>query len=97
MPANRRWDARRDLAEPAIVNALEAAGVRVWRELPCDLLTHYRGRWLPLEVKTPTGTGKRRKRSDQAEQDEFIATTGTPVVMTPEQALAVVGAIQEGA
>jgi len=84
--------AQRDAAEPAIVDALEQAGCTVYRHLPVDLLC-----WHPalgfrlLECKTPTKTGKRRTRHDQAEQDAFIAATGTPVVMTPEAALAALG------
>jgi hypothetical protein len=34
----RRFDAKRDAAEPAIVEALEAAGWEVHRELPVDLV-----------------------------------------------------------
>jgi hypothetical protein len=43
--------------------------------------------WTLLEVKTPTNSGKRRNRTDQALQDQFIKETGTPVVMTLQQAL----------
>lgn len=79
---------RSDASQSSIVEALRNAGALVWIiGRPCDLLTFYRGRWLPIEVKTLTATGKRRKRKDQAKQDEFIAKTGTPVVGTPEQAL----------
>ena len=48
---------KRDLAEPAIVAALEAYGVRVWRlggQGNPDLLCLYRARYTPLEVKTGT-------------------------------------------
>src|ERR1700686_785964 len=44
-------------------------------------------RWTLLEVKTPTKTGKRRSRTDQALQDQFIKETGTAVVTTLEEAL----------
>jgi hypothetical protein len=49
--------------------------------------THDRWKWTPMEVKTPTKSGKRRKRTDQADQDAFIAETGTPVVKSLEEAL----------
>lgn len=89
-----RYALRKDLTQSRIVATLRAAGVRVWvLHEPCDLLTHFRGRWLPLECKTPTATGKRKKRSDQAEQDAFIADNEVPVVLTPEEALRAVGAI----
>jgi hypothetical protein len=90
----KRYAMKRDVSEPQIVAALEKAGFRVWRELPVDLLT-----WRPdkgfqtLEAKTPTKTGKRRKRKDQEAQDAFIALTGTPVAMTPEAALKALGAV----
>lgn len=89
-----RYANRKDTTQSRIVATLRAAGVRVWvLHEPCDLLTRFRGRWLPLECKTPTSTGKRRKRNDQAEQDAFIADNDVPVVLTPEEALRAVGAI----
>lgn len=89
-----RFAKKRDHSEPRIVEALEKAGFQVWRELPVDLLV-----WRPdigfqcLENKTPTKTGKRRARKDQKAQDEFVKLTGTPVVLTPEEALRALGAI----
>lgn len=89
-----RYRPQRDHSEPDIVEALQKAGFRVWRKLPVDLLT-----WRPdkgfqlLENKTPTKTGKRRKRKDQQTQDEFIALTGTAIALTPEQALKALGAM----
>lgn len=53
-----RYAAKRDWMEEAIVRALEAIGIDVFRcnsaHLP-DLLTHSRGTWLPIEVKGPSG------------------------------------------
>jgi len=53
-----RQRAKRDWNEDQIVRALEACGIDVWRVsapgLP-DLLTHQRGKWLPIEVKGPRG------------------------------------------
>ena len=84
-----RRAARRDEAERPIVQALEAAGCIVYRSLPSDLLIHRR-RWGPgwfrvQEVKTPGGKGVRRSQKDQA---TFLADTGTPIVRTPEEAIA---------
>jgi hypothetical protein len=84
-----RRQSKRDKAEPGVVDALEAAGVRVYRELPVDLLVH-RSAWGPgwyrcLEVKTP-GEPKHSKGRCEG-QDEFIAETGCPVVKTPTEAL----------
>ena len=68
--------------------------MKVWTKLPCDLLTLYWSSkyqtflWQPLEAKTPNKAGKRVKRYDQAEQDEFIASTGTPVVLSLDEAVA---------
>lgn len=93
MPANRRFDAKRDESEPAIVAALRKAGYMVWRELPVDLLVRRSadppGVLVALEVKTLTSTGKvkRASRGRREAQEAFILTTGTRVVGTPEQAL----------
>ena len=50
---------KRDANEAQIVIALEFWGVNVFRisgvGVP-DLLTHWRGQWLPIEVKDPKGT-----------------------------------------
>jgi Holliday junction resolvase len=75
---------KRDWNEPAIVDALRAIGVRVWRlsgpGLP-DLLTHYRGIWSVIEVKKPRG-----KLTDA--QCNTRALAHFPVVETIDQALA---------
>ena len=82
-----RYAARRDIAEGPIVDALERIGAQVWRlKEPCDLLVKYRGRWQPLEVKTP----KARKDKRQVKQNDFLAMSGCPIVKTPEQALAAI-------
>jgi hypothetical protein len=91
----KRWSVKRDLAQPEIIAAIEAAGFQVWRiGLPVDLLVWRADKGVRLlEVKTPTKSGKRRARSDQQAQDVFIALTGTPVVKTSEEALRALGAI----
>ena len=101
--SRRRWGtevaiwrraAKRDTSEPGIVEALTAAGARVWRlSLPLDLLVGYQGRFYLLECKTGT-----RKRKDQPEQDETLAecryrNLPAYVVRTPEDALQAIGAI----
>jgi hypothetical protein len=91
MPHSRRINPTRDLAEPDIVKALKKAGWDVYRDLPVDLLCIKGSKVKLLEVKTPTKTGKRRKRRDQPEQDAFIAKYEVPVVMTPMDALLAVG------
>jgi hypothetical protein len=94
-----RYAAKRDSVEPAIIEALEKAGWHVWQlDEPCDLLL-----WKPelgpgifrmLEVKT--GRGKRltvAKDKRQQAQANFIASTQTPIVRTPLEALKAVGAV----
>jgi len=82
-----RYARRVDSTQADIVDALESAGVQVWViSRPCDLLTLYRGRWQPLEVKTP-GPPSRLRRADQKAQQEFLDQTRTPVVSTASQAL----------
>ena len=101
MPANRRWDAKRDASEPDIVDALQKAGCTVWRDLPVDLLVRKPGDppgWLRvMECKTLTPTGKvqRAAKGRREAQELFIAATGCPVVGTPEQALEAVGVVSQ--
>jgi hypothetical protein len=81
---------RSDLSQREIVEALRACGVSVWHiGEPCDLLTFYRGSWLPLEAKT----GK-AQRKDQPKQAEFLKTFDVPRVTTPTEALKAVGVIK---
>ena len=86
-----RRAAKRDTAEPGVVEALEAAGCTVYRELPSDLLIH-RSSWGPgwfrvQEVKT----GKGKTRKGQVKQAAFLRDTGVVTVRTAEQALADIG------
>jgi hypothetical protein len=94
----RGHNARRDLAEPAIVQALEAAGWEVHRELPVDLLAlkrvdanHVLVRL--LEAKTPHGkrNPKARVRKEQVAQNEFVERWSIPKPTTPMEALLAVG------
>jgi hypothetical protein len=91
--ARVRYALRKDESQDAIVKAIRAAGwlCFVMHE-PADLLVWKDGKgWRVLECKTPTKTGKRRKRTDQALQDQFLEFTKTPVVMTPFEALLALG------
>jgi len=94
-----RFAKRRDKSEPPIIAALEGAGFEVWPlDKPCDLAVR-KNSWPPgivqlLECKTPRskkGTIARDKR--QAAQLNFLATTQTPIVRTPLEALKAVGAV----
>jgi len=79
---------RRDETEPAIVNALEHIGAQVERlDRPCDLLVHFRGKVMLLEVD---GITKNRKRDPK--QLEFLRAWNVPLVKTPEDAIKAVGA-----
>lgn len=78
---------RRDQTEPAIVDALEAAGAKVERlDRPCDLLVRFRGGIHLLEVE---GVTEYRKRA--AAQLEFLNAWHVPIVRTPEEALRAIG------
>jgi hypothetical protein len=82
-----RYAKRTDSTQSSIVTALRHCGVTVWIiSRPCDLLTYYKGRWKPLEVKA---SGK-KPRKDQAEQAEFIRSYAVPVVSTFEEAFAAI-------
>lgn len=89
-----RYAARRDKAEPAIIQALEQAGAEVWPlDTPVDLLVRFRGVWHLLEVKTPRGkVGTAKKDNRQKTQQHFLESTGTPIVKTPIEALRAIGA-----
>lgn len=76
---------RSDSSQKDIVGGLRACGVKVWIiGRPCDLLTYYHGRWLPMECK-PEGHKKGRK--DQEKQEAFLRENGVPKVTTLEGAL----------
>lgn len=80
----RAGGGKRDSAERAIVEALEAAGVRCWRIGGTgnpDLICRCRGgRWQPLEVKT----GKGQLTPNQAPDN-------WPVVRSVDEAFLAVG------
>jgi hypothetical protein len=90
-----RYALRKDESQAAIVAAIRAAGwlCFVMHE-PCDLLCWKEGKgWRVLECKTPTKTGKQRKRKDQGLQQQFLELTKTPVVLTPFDALLALGEV----
>jgi hypothetical protein len=83
-----RRAAKRDLAEPQIVEALEKIGAKVYRQLPVDLLVFFRDRFYCLEVKTPGEPNHSKGRCEG--QDEFIKITHCPIVKTELQAIAAI-------
>lgn len=91
---------KRDDSQPGIVEALEKARVKVWIiGQPCDLLCYYwskevgRFLWQTLECKTPYGVKDPKAVVDprQVKQIKFLQDTGTPIVLTPDQALRALG------
>lgn len=94
-----RYAAKRDVAEAPIIKALESVGAEVWAlDYPVDLLVRFRSGWYLLEVKTPHGKrGVARLDKRQQAQQNFIASTGTPIVKTPIEALRAIGAVSEAA
>ena len=82
-----RRNAKRDTTEKTIVKDLRKAGVQVFlvsgRGLP-DLLTHFRGRWLPLEVKRKGG-----RLTDAQKNTRVLAPF--PVVENSDQAFKAIG------
>jgi hypothetical protein len=88
-----RFAKKRDAAEPAIVQALKAAGAHVWKlDRPFDLLVGIAGRFVVLEVKSSA-----RFRKDQQHQTDALKAAqagGLPVyrVVTAEDALQAIGA-----
>lgn len=84
----RSYAKKRDANEPAIVDALEAAGAFVKRtDDPADLLVLFSGKWFVLEVKTPHG-----KLTPDQEAFHRLHPGAVPIVTTQNEALAAVGA-----
>lgn len=95
-----RYAKKRDAAEPAIIQALEAAKFEVWvLDQPSDLAVRHTswpgGLVQLLEVKTAHGKRQPKPREDkrQAKQRTFLASSGTPIVTTPMEALRALGAV----
>lgn len=87
-----RYAAKRDAAEPLIVEALQRAGCTVTRlAKPVDLAV--RKSWYPtganllMEVKTPKPNGKLPERKDRAVQNAFCDGGGAVKVGSPGEAL----------
>ena len=86
-----RYAKKRDLSEPAIVAALEAAGAIVFRiDRPVDLLVGWGQRWVLIECKT----GKRRASPEQTATLGRCYAHALPIylVRSPEDALQAIGA-----
>lgn len=85
----KRWAAKRDEAEPAIVQALRAVGAQVeYLDYPCDLLVRWRGGLHLLEVDRA-----RRNQKRASSQLRFLTEWEVPRVKTAEQALRAIGAM----
>lgn len=84
-----RRAAKRDIAEPPIVEALEAIGAEVTRisspNAP-DLIVKYRGVWTPLGVKT-LRVGRKQAQLTKHEQKGVP----WPLVKTPQEAYDAIG------
>ncbi len=92
MTALRKYNAKRDANEGALVRVLEDMGCRVYRlDQPCDLLVLVRGDVLLVEVKMPKGT-----LNDN--QQEFV-NAGWPVhvIRTEDDAINLVKRLRSAA
>lgn len=98
MPTNRSFNGKRDKSEPAIVEALEAAGYDVYRQQRSDLMVR-KSYWEPgtfLVMECKTGQGKKGRIAvdkRQKAQIAFLKQTGVPRVTTPAMALEAVRAV----
>lgn len=81
----KRYAAKRDASEAAIVQALAAVGAQVIRLEPFDLLVLHQGRLWMLDAKT--GTERMRTKTQQR-----LVAEGWPLhfVTTPDEALRVI-------
>jgi hypothetical protein len=89
----KRYAMRVDKSQQAIVDGLRAAGVHVdIIGRPVDLLTYYRGRWLPMECKTiKAGRITVQKEAKMQKQATFCVTHNVPIVTNLQEALFAVG------
>ncbi len=90
--SRNRYARRRDLNEPPIIEALEAAGCDVLQGHDIDLIVGRAGATYLLEVKRPKRATESRiepiqKRLREAWRGHYA------IVTTPEQALIAVGAV----
>lgn len=95
---------KRDLSQPAIVDALEGVGAEVLRlcayGVSCDLLVQHGNRLYLIEVKNPRPVSKRKVKLTDAEwlrnqitdsELELMRRFPVAVVTTPQEALRVIG------
>lgn len=83
----RAGGGKRDAIEASVIAALQAVGVRCWRlggTGNADVLTLYRGRYLPLEVKSGPRGRLTRNQGD----------IPWPVVDSVDEALSAIGAMK---
>lgn len=93
-----RYAAKVDATQPAVVEALRAAGASVWIiGLPVDLLIGYAGRTALVEVKSVTGKrNPKPSRHTQLQKDFMLSWRGSTVatVTDPEGALRVLATMR---
>jgi hypothetical protein len=84
----KRWDAKRDANEPDVIRALRRVGAQVVRLDVFDLLVLFRGQPYLIDIKSEHGKPTRAQRT--------LVALGWPLrfVQTPEEALAVIGALR---
>jgi hypothetical protein len=85
MLAPRQRPARRDANEAEILKVLRQCGVLTWQSLPIDILWFYRGKLGAMEIKD--GNKPPSARMLTPPEREFIEATGSPVVLSIEDAL----------
>lgn len=83
----KRFDARRDATEPAIVRALLQVGALVLRLDAFDLLVLFRGRLVMLDCKTAKG------KPTPSQLDLIAAGWPLRFVVTADDALRAIGAV----
>ena len=86
-----RWARKRDLSEPTIVEALQAAGCDVERGTDCDLYVAFRGKSWLMECKS-SGPNAKRRQPIQKRLAEIFGSQYV-VIETPRDALLAIGAI----
>jgi hypothetical protein len=81
-----------DANQPAIIDALEGEGCRVYQmERPVDLLVEYDRIWIVIEVKNPKGKNKL-----EGNQIDFFKITRAPAYVVRSEGEAI-GAVRDAA
>ena len=89
----KRWAAKRDANERAILEAYERvhAEVVALPDAPCDLFVGWAGRWVGVEIKSGSGALTERQKAFR----DRCQVKGLPfyVIRSVEDALQAIGAI----